>query len=96
MEYNYPIRNDWTTEEIIEVIAFYDSVEKAYEIGIERTELIEKYRAFKKIVPTKSEEKTLFKEFEDASGYICFTIIKAATERTNEKKIFGKNKTNPY
>ena len=34
MDYNYPIRHDWSTAEIIAVAAFYEAVEKAYETGI--------------------------------------------------------------
>ena len=55
--------------EIIAVAAFYEAVEKAYESGIKREELMEAYRGFKKVVPSMAEEKTLFKEFEEASGY---------------------------
>ena len=32
MEYSYPLRTDWKTEEIISVIAFYEIIEQAYEI----------------------------------------------------------------
>ena len=34
MEYNYPIRHDWSTEEMIVVVAFYEAVEKAYEKSV--------------------------------------------------------------
>jgi len=80
MEYSYPLRSDWSTDEIITVIDFFELVEKAYEDGILQEKVMAAYRLFKKIVPSKSEEKTLFKEFEDASGYSSYRIIKAATE----------------
>ena len=41
---------------------------------------MEAYRAFKKIVPSMAEEKTIFKEFEKASDYVCFQVVKAAKE----------------
>ena len=36
MGYSYPLRNDWSTEEIITVTAFYEVIEKAYEDGIKQ------------------------------------------------------------
>ena len=89
MDYNYPIRHDWSTEEIITVAAFYEAVEKAYETGMLREKLMEKYRAFKKIVPSMAEEKTLFKEFEEESGYACYRIVKAAKEGMDGDMIKG-------
>lgn len=80
VEYNYPMQDDWTTEELITVIELYSAVEKAYEEGVSRKVLMGAYRAFKEIVPSKSEEKTLFKEFEKESGYSAYPIIKAAKD----------------
>lgn len=84
MEYQYPLRNDWTTEEIITVISFYEAVEKAYESNINKAKMMGAYREFKKVVPSKSEEKTLFKEFEDASGYVGYEVVRALKENTEE------------
>lgn len=80
MEYNYPLRYDWSTEEIIDVIAFYETIEKAYENGVGKEKIMDAYRSFKKIVPSKSEEKTLFKEFKEVSGYDSYRIVKDAKE----------------
>ncbi len=33
MEYQYPMNEDWTTEEAVDVIAFFQQVELAYEKG---------------------------------------------------------------
>ena len=41
---------------------------------------MEAYRQFKKVVPSKAEEKTLFKEFEEASSYASYPIVKVALE----------------
>ena len=92
MDYSYPLRIDWTTNEIISVTAFYDVVEKGYEDGVERAEVIRAYREFKIIVPSKSEEKTLFKEFEQASGYSGYQIVKAAQEGEDGQLIKGKQR----
>jgi uncharacterized protein YktA (UPF0223 family) len=90
MEYQYPIDYHWTTDEIVDVIKFYEAVEKAYEKGINRDELMNSYRRFKEIVPSKAEEKTLCGEFEEMSGYSAYRAIKKAKEATPEDKIVIK------
>ena len=87
MGYNYPLENDWTTEEIVTVMEFYSAIENAYETGVNRTKLMGAYRAFKEIVPSKSEEKTLFKEFEKVSGYSGYGVIKNASEAKDKETI---------
>lgn len=89
MEYNYPLRVDWSTEEIIEVTSFYTLIEKAYEESVKREEVIRAYRNFKKIVPSKAEEKTLFKEFEEASGYASYPIVREAQKAQDGEWIKG-------
>jgi uncharacterized protein YktA (UPF0223 family) len=86
LEYQYPIDYHWTTDEIVDVIKFYEAIERAYEKGIERDELMDIYRRFKEIVPGKAQEKTLCGEFEDVSGYSSYrTIKKAKTALPGEK-----------
>ncbi len=89
MDYNYPIRHDWSTAEIIAVAAFYEAIEKAYESGIEGEKLMEAYRGFKKVVPSMAEEKTLCKEYEEASGYVIYRIIQMAKNSNREEIIKG-------
>ncbi|PID16376.1 hypothetical protein CSV63_00365 [Sporosarcina sp. P34] len=78
--YQYPLRADWSTEEIVKVIDFFTKVEQAYESTIERDEFMRYYRAFKSVVPSMAEEKTLCKEFEESSDYVAFRVVKAAKE----------------
>lgn len=78
MDYQYPIEFDWTTDEIMKVIQFYQTIEKAYEKGTDRAELLNAYNEFKRIVPSKSEEKKLCGEFEEVSGYSSYQAIKKA------------------
>lgn len=80
MEYNYPIDYQWSTEEIIDVIALYNAVEKAYEEGISKEEFMNIYRKFKQIVDSKSEEKSLDKQFYEISHYSIYQVVKAAKE----------------
>lgn len=83
MEYSYPFSTDWTTEEIISVVQFFEGVEKAYEKGIKREEMLALYRRFKEIVPSQAEEKSVFREFEEESGYISYPVVKQAKELEN-------------
>ncbi|WP_432354835.1 UPF0223 family protein [Sporosarcina sp. A2] len=80
MEYSYPLRADWSTEEIMIVTEFFTCVEKAIEKGVGRDQLLNAYNVFKKVVPSMAEEKTLFKEFKEASGYECYKVVKRAKE----------------
>jgi uncharacterized protein YktA (UPF0223 family) len=90
MEYQYPIDYHWTTDEIVDVIKFYEAIERAYEKGIDRDELMDIYRRFKEIVPSKAEEKTLCGEFEDISGYSSYRTIKKAKTASPGEKISMK------
>lgn len=86
MEYQYPIDYSWTTKEIVDVIHFFEAIEKAYENGISREELMAAYRRFKEIVPGKAEERKICGEFEEISGYSSYrTIMKAKAAPDSEK-----------
>lgn len=87
MEYQYPIDLDWSTEEIVAVIKFFECVEKGYESGVNREELMETYRRFKEIVPGKAQEKKIFDEFEETSGYSSYLIMKKSKESNDMKTI---------
>lgn len=87
MDYQYPILFDWSTNETIEVIQFYTSVERAYEKGIEREELMTAYKQFKKIVPSIAEEKKLCAELEEISGYSAYRVMQKAKSANPGDKI---------
>ncbi|MBS2968811.1 UPF0223 family protein [Metabacillus sp. KIGAM252] len=78
MDYQYPLAADWSTEEIIDAVQFFENVEKAYEQGISREDFMNSYRRFKEIVPSKAEEKSLCDEFEEVSGYSSYRTVKKA------------------
>ncbi|PKR78487.1 hypothetical protein CEY16_01650 [Halalkalibacillus sediminis] len=90
MEYNYPLDMEWSKEEMMEVIDFYQIVERAYESKAKKEEIMEKYNKFKKIVPSKSEEKTLCKDFEKQSGYVPYRVVQAAKKDENNDFIIMK------
>ncbi|MCM3123466.1 UPF0223 family protein [Mesobacillus sp. AQ2] len=87
MEYQYPIDYTWSTDEIVDVIHFYECIEKAHEKGIDRDTLLQAYRRFKEIVPGKAEEKTLFNEFEEVSGYVSYQAVKEIKQTGTGEKI---------
>ena len=64
MEYQYPLDYDWSNEEMVTIVKFYEAIEKAYEKGIIREELMGLYRRFKEIVPSKAEERKLIKNLK--------------------------------
>ncbi|MFB9762133.1 UPF0223 family protein [Ectobacillus funiculus] len=80
MEYQYPLAYDWSTDEIVDAIRFYEAVEQAYEKGIKRVALMDAYRRFKEIVPSKAEEKKLCGEFEEISTYSCYRVMQRAKD----------------
>jgi uncharacterized protein YktA (UPF0223 family) len=87
MEYQYPIDHEWSTQEIVDVILFFECVEKAYESGINRDDLLQAYRRFKEIVPSKAQEKQVCGEFEEQSGYSPYRTVKAGQEAAQGEKI---------
>lgn len=87
IEYQYPIDYSWSTDEMVAVIHFFEAIEKAYEKGINREDLLSSYRRFKEIVPSKAEEKKLCSEFEEMSGYSSYRAIKMAKETATDSRI---------
>lgn len=80
MNYEYPFESDWTMDEIVDVISFYNCIEKAYEKGISKDELMNSYRIFKTVVDSKALEKQIDKQFKEASGYSIYETMKKAKE----------------
>ncbi|MEI5906015.1 UPF0223 family protein [Bacillus spongiae] len=87
MDYQYPFSLEWSTQEVVDVIRFFEMIEKAYEKGVKRNQLMSGYRRFKEIVPSISEEKQLFKEFEKASGYSSYHAVKKMKAGESEEWI---------
>ena len=49
MEYSYPIDVDWSQEEILEVMAFYNLIEDAYESEANVEQLDKAYKTLRKL-----------------------------------------------
>lgn len=82
--FSYPLDEDWTTEEIVAVVEFFEAVETGYDEGIKAGKLKGHYKNFKQVVPTKSEEKTLFKAFKERSGFEPFTLTRQLKDSGDE------------
>ena len=90
MEYQYPLDLDWSNDEMVEVIKFFNQIENYYEKSIIGTELMKQYKKFKQIVPSKAEEKQIFKEFEEKSGYNSYKVIQEVKKHPDREN-FSKH-----
>ena len=88
--YRYPLDISWSTEELASVLSFLNDVEQAYEAKIAAEKILASYQLFKKIVPSKAEEKRIGREFETASGYSLYRAVQAAKQK--EKGTFSLGK----
>lgn len=89
-QYSYPLDLSWSTEELASVLSFFNDVEAAYEGKVDAKKLLESYKVFKLVVPSKSEEKRLGREFETVSGYSLYRAVQAAKEKGEGKISLGK------
>ncbi|OZS79161.1 hypothetical protein CF394_01705 [Tetzosporium hominis] len=90
-EYSYPLSIDWTTEEMVAVVKFFEVIELAYEKGVTSQQVMERYKPFKEVVRSIAEEKTSFREFADVSGYDAYPVVKAAKAGEPRIKMATKN-----
>ena len=79
--YSYPLDLQWNPEEMTQVIAFFNAVEKAYESQILAQDLLAAYADFKNIVPGKAQEKQLDRDFLKISGYSTYQAVQAAKKQ---------------
>lgn len=70
MEYQYPLDLDWSNEEMVDVIKFFNQIENYYEKSIIGTELMKQYKNLNKLCQVKLK-KTNFKEFEEKVAIIA-------------------------
>ena len=88
--YSYPLDLSWSTEELASVLSFFNDVEAAYETQVDAKKLLDSYKVFKSVVPSKSEEKRLGREFESVSGYSFYHAVQLAKEKIEGKISLGK------
>ena len=68
-------------EELASVLSFLMMLKPPYEGKVEAKKLLDSYKEFKAVVPSKSEEKRLGREFETVSGYSLYRAVQAAKEK---------------
>ncbi|MDQ0253870.1 uncharacterized protein YktA (UPF0223 family) [Evansella vedderi] len=75
-----PISIDWSKEEIVDVVNFYEAVDKAYNKGVDKDLLLALYYRFKEVVPGKADEKKDFKLYEEQTNQSPYHVVKKAKE----------------
>ena len=78
--YDYPLSPFWDTQDIIDVMALYNAVEKAYEEGISKDDFMKCYRQYIKVVDSKSEQKQIDPAFEKVSHYSIYQVFQKAKD----------------
>ena len=89
-QYSYPLDLSWSTEELVSVLSFFNDVEAASETQVDAKKLLDSYKVFKSVVPSKSEEKRLGRDFESVSGYSFYHAVQLAKEKGEGKISLGK------
>jgi uncharacterized protein YktA (UPF0223 family) len=87
MEFQYPIETDWSTDEVIDVIHYFQQVEEAYNKGVDRDRFLDAYRRFKEIVPGKAQERRICDEFEEVSGFSSYRTVNTVKAAESGVKI---------
>lgn len=78
--YAYPIDPSWSVTEMDTVIRFLNTIEAAYETGVAKDKILTSYKAFKRVIPSKMEEKQIGRAFAKVSGYEIYPTVKLAQE----------------
>lgn len=86
-EVYFPISMNWSKEEVVDIVHFFEAVDQAYGKGVERALFLTLYNHFKKIVPSKSEEKQHFKDYQEQTGQSPYHAVKKAKEDDSVKII---------
>lgn len=67
-EYSYPLDYDWSTEEILHVMSFYQAVEIGYEEGVLAGKFEEAYNDFKKLCRQNLKRKHFLKNMKKSAA----------------------------
>ncbi|WP_416151089.1 UPF0223 family protein [Salipaludibacillus sp. HK11] len=79
-EVNIPLSMDWEKDEIVDVVHFYEAIDECYSKGLKREKIMGLYQRFKKVVPSKSEEKQHFKEYQKQTEQSPYHVVKKAKD----------------
>ncbi|KRL01394.1 UPF0223 family protein [Liquorilactobacillus capillatus] len=75
---SYPLREEWSTADIVKATEFYYVVEQIYTAKIARTEFLAKYAAFTEVASMKMTQKQLDREFYRLSGLSIYRAVQFA------------------
>lgn len=84
--YEYPLMDDWSNEEIVKMVEFYAMIEEVNTKGIEREKILEGKKQFEKIAGSIATQKQIDRRFQQVSNYSIYRTLKAA--QNSNKKIF--------
>ena len=90
MEYEYPIDLDWSNEEMISVINFFNHVEKYYESGVTAGDFMDAYKDLKKLCLLK-QRKNKFLILSKSSGYNSYKAVQDVKTHSEEQRVTAKN-----
>lgn len=82
--FSYPLMPEWSTQEIIDVSAFYEAVEKLNTVGIKRADFMNLYGRFCEIEPSKAAQKQLDSRYEKESGFSIYRSVRFVLENDKE------------
>lgn len=74
--FSYPLDERWNVQEITDVVDFFTKIEESYQKDVKKQTLKNAYDKFRQVVPNKSEEKRIYREFEQNSGMQPFQAVK--------------------
>ncbi|ULQ48552.1 UPF0223 family protein [Liquorilactobacillus nagelii] len=87
---NYPLLEEWTIAEIIQVTEFYRLVEELYQKKVDRQFFLDKYQTYLKIVPAKAAQKQLDHQFENETGCSIYRAVKFVMAQHQAKVHFNE------
>lgn len=82
--FSYPLMPEWSTQEIIDVSAFYEAVEKLNTVGIKRADFMKLYGRFCEIEHSKAAQKQLDSRYEKESGFSIYRSVRFVLENDKE------------
>ena len=71
------------------MLSLLHGVEGIIEKGVEARLVLEQYKKFKEVVRSKGQERQIDRDFEEASGYSSYRVVKAAQEKQKGMIRFG-------
>ncbi|GAK07372.1 UPF0223 family protein [Geomicrobium sp. JCM 19038] len=86
-EVSIPLSPDWSQEEIVAVANFFSVIEQVYDQGKQASEVLAAYKQFKSVVPSKSEEKKTFQEYDEQADTSTYSVIQKAKAVEPDEKV---------